>query len=258
MKIETVGYDFRHDRRFMLTRANGLKEYLFLIIRSSAIFRINGKTLSVKPNSMILIAKNTPHSFSADSELFINDWLAFDLTDQEYSAYLEHRVQLNTFFTSPDVFVCSDLIRLMQAEKTSASIFKNGNMLSLLQIIFNKLHENSQHCSLELTYYNEFQAIRDHIYQHPSEKYTIESLAREVKLSRSYFQHCYRSYFHTTPISDVIHSRILYAKQLLLSTNYSVSRIAELVGYPNDISFLKQFKAVTSMTPTQYRSSKQI
>lgn len=249
MEIISIGYNFRHGKEFAISRPYGLKEYLFLIIRSTALFEINGQKVHIRPNSMILIDKNTPHSFSADSDLFINDWIALSFDAEEQPS----RLKMNTFFTSSDVTVCSELIKLMSTERTSASAFRRNNITGMLQIIFNKLRDNSMICKTELQYYNELQKIRNTIYESPTEKFTVEKLAAEINLSKSYFQRCYKLCFNTTPIADVINSRIEYSKQLLLSTNFSISEIAEILGYAQDIQFIKQFKSIVKTTPGKYR-----
>lgn len=253
MKIISIGYDFRHGSEFAISRPFGLNEYLFLIIRSSAVFEISGQKQRVKPNSMILIDQNTPHSFGADSDLFINDWIAFTLDESERFSDLENFINLNTFFDSPDVSVCSEIIKLICSEKNSSSVFGESNIQYLFQIIFNKLRDNSKACKFDIKYHGELQKIRNKIYANPSERFTIQELAAEINLSNSYFQHCYKACFNTTPIEDVINSRIEYSKQLLMSTRFSISKIAYITGYQSDVQFIKQFKAVVKTTPTQYR-----
>lgn len=249
MEIISIGYDFQHGQNFAISRPYGLKEYLFLIIRSTALFEINGQKLHINPNSMILFDKNTPHSFCADSDLFINDWIALSFGTEEQPSCLE----MNTFFASSDVAICSELIKLIAAEKTSASVFKENNINNMLQIIFNKLRDNSKACKSDIKYHDELQKIRNKIYAKPSEQFTIENLAAEIHLSKSYFQHCYRLCFNTTPIADAIKSRIEYSKRLLMSTSFSISEIADIIGYKNDVQFIKQFKNVVKITPGQYR-----
>lgn len=80
------------------------------------------------PNSMILIDKKTPHFFSADSDIFINDWITLNFEPGKHPKGLE----TNTFFTSPDVTICSELIKLIAAEKTSANAFKENNINNML------------------------------------------------------------------------------------------------------------------------------
>lgn len=253
MKIISIGHDFRHPGDFYISRPSGLNEHLLLVIRSTALFKINGQCLHISPNSMILIKKNTPHFFSADSDLFINDWIALSFNEKDCLQYNENSIKFNTFFTSPDVAICSKIIELIQSEKNSGSIFRDNNITAMLQIIFNKLQDNSVYYTNQ-KYYNELQKIRSEIYSHPTQKFTVEQLASKAYMSKSYFQACYKSAFGTSPIADVINSRIEYSKQLLLSTNFSVSKIAEAIGYANDIQFIKQFKSVVQTTPKNYRS----
>lgn len=253
MKLLSVGYDFRHDADFKLLRPNGLNEYLLLIIRSKAYFEIEGKRLKIMPNSMILVDKNTPHSFYADKETYINDWITFDLTTEEYSAFIEQHIKVNTFFALCNIEFFSDIIKLMQTEVQTVGIDKSGNMDLFFRIVLNKLQDNSMYLNFDKKYYNELLKIRNGIYSYPQKEYTIEQLSLEVNLSKSYFQHLYKLYFNTTPISDAIKSRIEYSKQLLTSTCYSVSEVAELSGYKDDAQFIKQFKSIAGITPNKYR-----
>lgn len=251
MNIISVGYDIKHSNTFELKRPHGLNEYLVLIIRSPALFHINGKSLNITPNSMICIKKHTPHSFSAASDVYINDWVAFELTEQEDK--LLSGITFNTFFTSPEVDFSSKLLMLMQEENAIRSSYKESNMLQLLQVIINKLGEASKCSYPPKPYYNELHKIRNRIFAHPTERYTIKDLSAEINLSESYFHHCYKECFDSTPISDAIISRIDHSKQLLSSTDFSISEIAEILGYANDGQFIKQFKAVTDITPKKYR-----
>lgn len=253
MKINTVGYDFRHGRNFKIVRPNGLNEYLLLIVRSTAVLEMNGSTHHILPNSMIMLQKGTPHSIWADCDAYINDWVSFDLSPSEYEELLAQHIQPNTLVSSADVLFCSDIIKLMQTENTSTRGYRHYDMLAFLTILFHVLCENSGDLALEGKYYHELKQIRDRIYENPCQKYSIKGLSAQIPLSKSYFQHLYQLYFRVSPMSDVIRIRIEYAKQLLVSTSYSVTEIAELLGYPDDIRFIKQFKQVAKITPGQYR-----
>lgn len=255
MKINSIGYDFKHGADFKLTRSHGLNEYLILIIRSKAVFHINNQSFDIPPSSMIIIDKNTPHSIYAASDLYINDWISFDLPEQEQHKFFDESIVLNTFFTSAELLICSEMIKIMQTENTSLSVFKNSNITYLFQFILNKFRMISGTNTLNKPYYTELKVLRDFIYNNPSKKYTVQALADKINLSKSYFQHCYKLYFNTTPIADVINSRIEYSKNLLSSTDFSISKISEIIGYSNDIQFIKQFKSIVGITPGKFRKS---
>lgn len=45
------------------------------------------------------------------------------------------------------------------------------------------------------------------------------------------------------------------AKSLLTDTNRNISEIAAQLGYPDSQQFMKSFKKITGLTPTDYRNA---
>lgn len=255
MEILSVGYDFRHGSLFALPRPNGMKCHLLLVIRSTALVVIRDMPQRVLPDSVIWISEGTPHGLYADAEAYINDWVEFTLTEAEYAMYTSGMLP-NTVYTTRDIPFLSDVVRLMQKESHTTGRFHEENMLSLLRLLLRKAQESAAEVSPEKGYYPLLRQLRNDIYEHPDVHYTVEGLAARVHLSKSYFQYLYRSYFQISPIADVIRSRISYAKQLLVSSGYSVAEVAALLGYQNDMQFIKQFKSVTHTTPGKYRKQR--
>lgn len=253
MEICSCGYDFEHDSKFNIMRPNGLKEYLFLIIRSTAFVEFFGTAIHVAPNSIILIKRGVPHNLFSDSELYINDWVGFILDKEQEELLNAENMAANQFFCSPEVSFCSEIIKLMQKEWLGQSEYKNKNMNYLLRILFNKYFEISHDSRLNKAYYRELSEIRERIYDSPMNKYTVDMLADEIHLSKSYFHRLYKEYFNTQPITDMIAVKTTYAKQLLSTTSHSISDIAEMLGYPSDAQFIKQFKKNSGITPGKYR-----
>lgn len=253
MEISSVGYNFKHNSDFGIVRPNGLNTHLFLIIRTPALFYINGEELHLPSSSMIFISKNTPHSFYADGIQFVNDWVAVDFDERE-NCFACNGICFNTFFHSSDIKLCSKIIQYMQSENISQNPTKYSTLQNLFNVILNKLRNNSAQYLSNEKYYNELKALREAVYSNPSEKYTVSELSNSVHLSSSYFQRLYKLYFGVSPISDVINSRIEYAKQLLISTDYSISQISEMLKYSSDMQFIKQFKLIVKTTPNKYRN----
>ena len=59
---------------------------------------------------------------------------------------------------------------------------------------------------------------------------------------------------YLTMQSQQIRRRIGHAQTLLISTSYTVTQIASLVGYDNTNYFSTQFSKVVGMSPTHYRT----
>ena len=72
-------------------------------------------------------------------------------------------------------------------------------------------------------------------------------------MGQSYFQHLYKAMFGVSVTSDIIAARIDRAKYLLSGTDYTVTAVADLCGYSSDVHFMRQFKALCGLTPTEYR-----
>lgn len=253
MEIVSLGHDFQHGTDFSLERKAGLPTYLLLIVRSPFRFRLRGTELRTAPHSIILIDKNTPHDLYADGEVYINDWVAFDAVGTEDALYRDEKPLFNTFVSGEEVAFFSDVIRLMQRERNSTDASKQTHLSYFLKILLGKWRAFSERNTFDRRYFGILQALREEIRTHPERKYSVRSLADRVPLSSSYFQTLYQQYFHISPIADVINSRIEYAAQLLCSTDYSVSAIAERLGYASDLQFFKQFKSVMNTTPRAYR-----
>ena len=56
----------------------------------------------------------------------------------------------------------------------------------------------------------------------------------------------------------IINYRILMSKDLLITTNYSISQIAEMVGFNYTSHFLSAFRKITDTTPHKYRKQNNI
>lgn len=256
MEFISIGYDFHHNKNFQISRPHGLNYYLFLIIRSKAYYFDNGDKKFLHQKSIIFFDKGTPQFFGAMDDDYINDWISFSLDENEDLQFHSAGIASNKFYDIPSVCFFEKIINLMSNEFHPDNINAYNSLLSdLLTAFIKKYIEISFAGNSKLLYYNELSIIRHMIYRFPIKKYTIECLAHKSNLSISHFSHLYKKYFNTTPMNDVILSRIQYANQLLNSTNCSISEISNVLNYSCDTQFMKQFKAVTKMTPREYRKN---
>lgn len=58
-----------------------------------------------------------------------------------------------------------------------------------------------------------------------------------------------------SPRDYVIEQKMLKAKELLHSTNMSISEISTFVGYENFSKMSSRFKMIYGLTPTEFRES---
>ena len=86
------------------------------------------------------------------------------------------------------------------------------------------------------------------------ETLSMDSLAANVGLERSYFSVLFKEKTGMSPYQYLTALRIRKARILLRETDTSVARIAEAVGM-DPRNFARLFKKETDSTPLQYRNS---
>lgn len=81
----------------------------------------------------------------------------------------------------------------------------------------------------------------------------LAELAESAFLSKFYFLHMFKEFFSVSPIKYQMTVRLQKAKELLVSTDLSISEISEKVGYDDYTVFLRAFKNKEGVSPKQYR-----
>ncbi len=96
--------------------------------------------------------------------------------------------------------------------------------------------------------------MRRNLISQPQKDRDIDSISREIGISRSHLQRLYKQLFGVTVKDDIISARIKRAMQLLTNTDMRIQEIAEQCGYNNESHFMRQFKEKCGMTAIQYRT----
>ena len=84
---------------------------------------------------------------------------------------------------------------------------------------------------------------------------TPSELARIAKLPAARFARIIKRIFGVTPLQLIAKTRIAAASRLLRETGRPVAEIAHACGFYDHSAFTRAFRAVTSVTPTQFRGS---
>ena len=257
MKITYIGYNHVHDSDFFIDRPLGSGDYLALLIKSPALFSINGTNVKIEPNTFFLYKEGTPQRYQSFGATFSNDWFHFEMTPEDRT-YLETlKIPYETPIAIKDMESYSMLLNSINIEQYSNNKYKEDTINCYMHIFFNKISEAilRESSNSWIKNYDKFSLLRSKIYNRPYLDWTIENLSHQICLSPYYFQRLYKKHFGITCMSDVIHARVEYAKQQLCTTKLSIRHIAEQCGYENDVHFMRQFKQVTGSSPTQYRQS---
>jgi len=84
--------------------------------------------------------------------------------------------------------------------------------------------------------------------------FSLQETAAYFGVHASYLSQYFSACIGEAFIDYVTRERIDKAKELLSTTNYSIGKISEMVGYINQTSFIRRFKQICSVTPGDYRN----
>lgn len=258
MEIGAIGYNYRHDKDFIMERPDGTGCYLLLLIKEPSIFVIKGVEQRVPKNAMVLFSPETPYRYYAEGEVYADDWVYFTASPEE-GQRLKDSMLCDIVYPVTNMEELSQIIRFMAFEFHSRDPYHEEIVKHYTWIFFYKLYRMvkniaTHHSQALLERYDAMFHMRNLIYGEPEKNYDVNTLAVGAGMSRSGFQHLYKKIFGVSVIEDVVESRIIRAKHLLRATNLSVKEIGEKSGYTNAYSFMRQFKERVGMTPTQYRN----
>jgi len=99
-------------------------------------------------------------------------------------------------------------------------------------------------------------AVDAHIRRHFARPISLAELTAIAGFSVAQLErHCKRV-FQLTPRQMIHKSRLEEGSRLLLDTDLPITEIALRCGYTDHSAFSRQFRALTSLSPSQYRDSR--
>lgn len=255
MHIYQIGWNWKHPETFAIERQNGHFGLQIIVVRSKGRLILGTNEYRVEKNTAFIIESCLPHCIYADGEEYADDWVRFSL-DKEDNEFIE---SLNLEFNTP-IRLKNDIISNLIS--TATDIFnsditvKNETLNYILKAILCHISEYTASTSKKnRNYYDKaLDKIKKDIYSNPSDDWSLPRIAEKLNISVSHFQRLYKKRFGVSCINDVFISRMQYAKQLLLQTDYPVKEIAFMCGYQSYEYFSRSFVRYACISPVQYRN----
>ena len=235
---------------------------LFYVIDGKGEFIIQHQRFPVKANDFVIINPQVEHTevSSPDSPL---EYIVVGIQGLSFSNLtpVDQGGHPFSFFNLRDEQ--KDILRYLNAmvqEATNQALSYDLVCHNLLEILLIKILRH-QHFDLEVGAHSkttkDIAFIKHYLKTYYRESIQLEALASMTHLSRFYISHGFKKEVGMSPMEYLMTIRIKESKILLRTTNYSISQVADIVGFTTPTYFSKQFRKITGISPTDYREKYQ-
>lgn len=141
------------------------------------------------------------------------------------------------------------------SENIVDSLFLHSCADRILQILIKLSKNRAPHASVTSSHAKVLSDTKKYINNNYSNKLSLELLSKRAALSPIYFHKLFKEYYGVTPAEYTLQVRISAAKQLLITTDDSLSKIATDCGFSSQSYFNYIFKKQTGFSPLKYRNT---
>ncbi len=261
------------------TKANEIEhthEFVEIVYVNSghATQHIGETTFVVRRGDLFFVENDQIHSFELDGEFTYTDILidpvivSEELVDKmsvseilsiatfnEVNTGSEITVQ-HVHFGGESLTVIENLLHNMIYEFNNKEKGYVSVLSEYTKILFSLLNRKmGEKVSREENANETVLEIMEYVNSRCYEKISLDEIAQKCFYNPTYLSHIFKKYCGQTLSAYIKEKRIQYAVELLETTNYTVERISEKVGYSDKTLFYRMFKEVTGKRPSDYRNS---
>lgn len=244
---------------FVIDRPNGMKGYIINLTTEGEGTISNGdQNFYVKKGDLLLFPPQTVHYYHRreGSPVWHHRWIYFRprgfwselLTWQTQNCGIFLTTGLSDFIQT----TINNLFKEIESSSKSKASYDQElatNLLEQLLIRCKKMQLGYTEKMIDPRILASINIMMDDI----STNYTIDEIAPKVFLSPSRFTHLFRESMGMTITQWRDDQRINYAKQLLTTSQFSINRIAKMVGYSDPLYFSRIFKKIAGVSPKYFR-----
>ncbi len=245
-------------KTYTIETAPDTNSYDFLYIADGGgIYKTNNTTREIKVGYFIIIRPNEKIEFTPS----IGKQTSFfhiSVSCIQYTLFLE-KIDLfqksNIANIGQNVIIeniFNNMIQLLKDNKKGTQAVLNTSLLLALSIAnykFLNCHEKEDPTIEKIN--TAVEILRNDI----TAKISPEEVAERIGISYSLFRRIFKENMGTSPAQYQMDIRLKKAHELLTTTNYSIAKIAENLGFSDTAQFSTFFRKRQNMTPREYRNN---
>lgn len=171
--------------------------------------------------------------------------------DIQKSKYDDFFATLPHFIESKYFDLCIEIIEGILAKD---NLVENEQVLELLFLVFADAFNSIKPSFAKHS--DRFDVVFKYIDANLNKKITLEELASLLSYTPNHFINVFKKNIGVTPFEYIKTKRLKKGESLLVTTDLSISAIAEKCGFSDTSFFVKQFKQMYGITPTALRKTR--
>lgn len=240
---------------FHLERKNIGNQYILLHFHNSVNIHTADGYVETKGTTFIILNKYSYQYFEVIGDHLIHDWIHImgNLDSIMKESNLEYNKIYNITNSNYVTKITHDIeVELSNHDEYSDGIIK-GNLEKLILLLGRSVNSTTDITESETR--NIILSARSTIHRLYFQEWDIPEMANLVHMSKSRFCELYTQVIGIPPKKDLQNVRIEHAKFMLITTKMSIRAISREIGYDSEYYFIRKFKALTGMSPGEYRKT---
>jgi AraC family transcriptional regulator of arabinose operon len=244
---------------FVIDRPHGMKGYIINITSQGQGTVFSGDhAFDVGPGDLLLFPPSATHYYHRKQDnvcwfhrwvyfrprAFWHDWLSWHV--QNHGVYFTRGLDAETVAQLERLFI--DIEYTAKSDGPYRSDL-SVNLLEQLLIRCKRLQPDVVSKPID----PRIVEAMNYMTQNLNQDFSIDAVASHICLSPSRLGHLFRDEMSMTITQWRDDQRISRAKQLLVTSNYSINHIGRIVGYTDPLYFSRVFKRKAGVSPKQYR-----
>lgn len=230
--------------------------YLIFVLEGAGRLVSNRTVYELRPNDAFGLFPNTPHEYYTLKDApMLSVWMAFD--GRHLSPLLARiglRPQTPYLPGAVSHPLTEWLDRFFEWHRSSGVRDSDLFRLSMFYRLFDILSRQREQSDSRATPVESWlQRAAEYMRIHYAEGITAQQVAQFVGIDRTHFSKKFTNRYGLSPGKYIQRLKMDEARRLLTETDYKLSEIAQLVGYPDLFSFSKGFKKTYGLPPSRHR-----
>ena len=249
IQVNRAGIVLRTPHDYYISRDDSYRyNVIHCVLKGRGSVSVRGHTRTVEAGQLFVLAANEGHMYSSDPKDPMGlVWVEF--SGGNSSQLASHILDLGGSIYEGTVF--KEVVELCTAVLYQAK--QQGPKIS--NLLYQMLMCVCDHVEVDIKLNSINHRILKYIDENIDRRLTLAEVAAAFSYHPAYFSSRFSKMMGISFAKYVMNRKISHACYLLDTTNWSVERISQELGFCDISHFIQRFKAHEGMTPIAYRSS---